>query len=409
MYYSPYDPGTYADPYPIYARLRAESPVYRNDDLDFWALSRHADVWAAFADMKRLSNINGNSIEPTSWGPNAFRYASILAMDPPGHTRVRGRIGRFFSTRGVGVLEPFIRTTIRGLLKNIGSKPEFDFIKDFTEKFPGRVLSALAGIQEEDIDEVCHLIEIIVDRPQGNHDIPPEAIKATLAMMEYFRRAIADRHNEQRDDLISGLLAGPPGNSPADRRSATDEEIVALLNLIMSAGTDTVIGLVGNAWYWAWRNPDQRRLALAGNIDGWVEETLRYDTPSQLAARTVVEDIELHDVVIPAGGRLLLLPGSANRDAMVFPDPDRYDLTRNSFRKVSFGGGRHICLGSRLARLQARVALEELTSVIADYDIDEAGVRWVTSAEARAFASLPTTVRFRRQAKVSPSGRQPRK
>jgi cytochrome P450 len=394
--YSPYDPAIHADPYPVYAWLRAEHPVYRNEELDFWALSRHADVSAAFSDTKRLSNANGNSIEPASWGPNACRYASILAMDTPDHTRVRGRIARFFGTLRIATIETYARNIIRAELSQALRHTEFDFISNFTERFPARVLSELLGISESDRDEIQRLTELIVERPEGSHDIPAEAIKATLTLMELIRKMIADRRRESRDDLISALMDGSDATQISSTgKSVSEDEAAALLNLIISAGADTVMQLLGNAWYWAWRNPDQSELAFAGNVPGWIEETLRYDTPSQLAARTAVEDIDIHGTVIPAGGRVLLLPGAANRDGTVFRDPDRYDLTRDTSAKVTFGGGRHICLGVRLARLEARIALEELTAVIADYDIDESGARRVTSAEARGFAALPTTVRLR--------------
>jgi cytochrome P450 len=164
------------------------------------------------------------------------------------------------------------------------------------------------------------------------------------------------------------------------------------------AGNETTTKLLGHAWYWAWRNPDERVKALAdpGRIPDWVEETLRYDTSSQFIVRTATEDVALHGGVIPAGGRVLLLLGSANRDPRAFADADRFDLDRDhDVQLASFGVGRHFCLGASLARLESRVALEELVARVADYDIDEAGARRVHSANVRGFATLPTTVTLR--------------
>jgi cytochrome P450 len=174
---------------------------------------------------------------------------------------------------------------------------------------------------------------------------------------------------------------------------------MGFLFLMVVAGNETTTKLLGNACYWAWRNPDQRAKPFAdpSRVPAWVEETLRYDTSSQMLARVATQDIELHGTVIPAGARVLLLAGSANRDERVFDRPDVYDLDRPEpqLQLASFGFGRHFCLGASLARLEARVALEELVARVADYEIDPDGIRRVHSVNVRGFASLPTTVRPR--------------
>ncbi|CAM3747330.1 cytochrome P450 [Kibdelosporangium persicum] len=385
VHYDPYDENVRADPYPVYARLRAAAPVYHNSQLDFWAVSRHADVTAFLLDGDRFSNANGNSIEPASWGPNAYKYASVLAMDPPMHTRVRSAVTTFFGSRRIASLEPAVGRMVRDLLDEVPDR--FDFVADFVDRFPMRVLCLLIGVPENDHGLIQELADKVVERENGTHDAPIAAIEATLALMEYFGGLIEIRGRAPADDLVSHLLAiSGPG------QKVSPEEIVGFLNLLTAAGNDTVIQLLGNAWYWAWRHPSQRELAFAGNISGWVEETLRFDTPNQFAARMAVVDIERHGVVIPAGAKVLMLPGSANRDPDVFADPDRYDVTRLSPAKVTFGTGRHRCLGVRLARLQARVALRELVSRFSDYDIDTSGLRRVAAAEARGFLHLPTAV-----------------
>jgi cytochrome P450 len=166
------------------------------------------------------------------------------------------------------------------------------------------------------------------------------------------------------------------------------------------AGNETTTKLLGNAWYWAWRNPAARAapFADASRIPDWIEETLRYDTSTQMLARLATEDIALHGTTIPAGDRVVLLVGSANRDERAFRDPDAYDLDRPDIERqqiVSFGFGRHFCLGASLARLEARVCLEELVAAVADYDIDTSCMRRVHSVNVRGFASLPTTVTLR--------------
>ncbi len=172
---------------------------------------------------------------------------------------------------------------------------------------------------------------------------------------------------------------------------------MGFLFLMVVAGNETTAKLLGNAWYWAWRNPDQRAKPFAEptRIDDWIEETLRYDTMSQMLARTLTEDVSLYGEVVPAGDRVLLLPGSANRDDRVFPEPDRYDLERDTSALVSFGIGRHFCLGAPLARLEARIALGELVALVSDYDIDPDGIKRVHSINVRGLAALPTTVKAR--------------
>jgi cytochrome P450 len=389
VHYNPYDPATHADPYPVYAQLRAEAPVYRNDELDFWALSRHADVAAGYLDHTRFSNVNGNTIEPASWGPNAWRYASVLGMDPPRHTNVRMPVYRALNQR-LSTLEPAVRELVRGRLDAVLPAGGFDFVTDFAATFPIDVMMLVIGIPAGDRELIRRLADAVVTREEASHDVPIVALEATLELVEYYTDLVARRRRERGDDLVSRVLDDMDSGG-----GITEEELVAFLNLLTAAANDTIIQLLGQAWYWASRYPRQREIAFAGEIGGWIEETLRFDNPNQFAARTAAVDIELHDTVIPAGGRVLLLTGSANRDAAVFPDSDDYDLRRNTANKLSFGNGRHFCLGARLTRLEARVALEELVARVAGYEIDEPGARMVVMAEARGFAALPTWVRLR--------------
>jgi cytochrome P450 len=203
---------------------------------------------------------------------------------------------------------------------------------------------------------------------------------------------LAQRRTTPTDDLTSALLA-----AEVDGDRLTDEEIMGFLFLMVVAGNETTTKLLGNAWYWAWRNPSERARALADRalLPSWIEETLRYDTSSQMLARTTTTDVTLHGTTIPAGDRVVLVVGAANRDERVFTDPDAYDLGRSERELqqiASFGFGRHFCLGASLARLEARVCLEELVARVADYDIDATGIRRVHSVNVRGFASLPTTV-----------------
>ena len=387
--YSPYDYEIHEDPYPTYARLRDEAPVYRNDELDFYALSRHADVTAAFRDSATFSSSYGVSIEPTATGPNASRAMSFLAMDDPRHGRMRALVSRGFTPRRVADLEPHILELTRQHLYPALEQGTFDFVADFAGRLPMDVISEMIGVPPSDRVEVRRLADLLVHRDEGVFDVPHSGMEAGLLLAGYFADILDERRRRPTEDLTSALL-----EAEIDGDRLHPDEIISFLILMVVAGNETTAKLLANAWYWAWRNPDQRVKPFSdpGRIPAWIEETLRYDTSTQMLARTVTRDVELHDVTIPAGGRALLLVGSANRDERVFPDAGRYDLDRDTTELVSFGIGRHYCMGASLARLEARIVLDELVRRVRDYDVDEAGARRVHSVNVRGFGRLPTTV-----------------
>lgn len=389
--FSPYDYAIHEDPYPTYALLRETAPVYRNDELDFWALSRHADIIEAFRDSTRFSSSNGVTLDPAASGPHAYRTMSFLAMDPPGHGRMRALVSRGFTPRRVLDLEPRIRELTRRYLEPALDGEQFDFIGDLAGRLPMDVISELIGVPPGDRDELRRLSDLLVHREEGVHDVPPAGMEAALVLVGYYSDMLAERRAAPRDDLTSALLT-----AEIDGDRLSEDEIIGFLFLMVVAGNETTTKLLGNAWYWAWRNPDEQVRALGGAVpvSAWVEETLRYDTSTQLLARTTTADVTLHHRTIPAGGRVVLLVGSANRDPAVFPEPDRYDLTRPEpqHQLASFGFGRHFCLGASLARLEARVALEELAARVTAYDLDPDGLRRVHSINVRGYAAMPTTV-----------------
>lgn len=389
--YDPYDPQVHDDPYVTYGALRQHAPVYRNDDVDFWALSRHADVALALRDTRRFSSANGILIEPSAWGPSAHHFQSLLAMDPPGHTRIRALTAAPFGRHRMPLLEPMIRRAARDVLDPLLDAGTFDFARDFAGRFPADVLCQVMGVPNGDRAYVAGLAQAAARHNELSRDIPVASFAAAGQLSGVYRALVADRRRRRRDDLISELLDAELGG-----KRLTEDEIVAFLHALTGAANDTVVHLLGSAWFWAWRCPQQGNMALTGEIAAWIEETLRYDTPTQFVARTLVPDLDLHGVRVPAGARILLLIGAANRDPEVFPAADSYELSRDSRRTLSFGKGRHTCLGAAVARTQARIALEELVARVAEYDIRVAGIRRAPSAEIRGFTNLPTTVTRRR-------------
>ena len=390
--FSPYDYRIHEDPYPAYARLRDEAPLYRNDELDFWALSRYEDVAAAFRDSKRLSSANGVSLDPSAWGPDAHKTMSFLALDDPRHARLRSLVSRGFTPRRVNELRPRILELARQHLLPAIEGREFDFVTDFAGKFPMDVISELMGVPEADRDRLRALADTVMHREDDVFDVPPAAMDASLHLIAYYADMLAERRRQPADDLTTALM-----HAEIDGDRLADNEIIAFLFLMVVAGNETTTKLLANAVYWGWRHPGQlaKPLADPDRVPDWVEETLRYDTSSQMIARITATEFTAHGITVPAGARMLLLPGAANRDHRVFPEPDVYDLdrTRDAAPQIaSFGFGPHFCLGAHLARLEARVALTELVTHVAGYEIDEGRAQRVHSSNVRGFAALPVRV-----------------
>ncbi len=396
LVYNPYSYEIHENPYPTYERLREEAPLYHNPEVGFWALSRHEDVLEGFRDHETFSSAHGVSLDPAASGPNAHRTMSFLAMDPPMHGRMRGLVSKGFTPRRVAEMEPRIREIARQYIAEMRERPEdLDFITDFAGRMPMDVISEMMGVPVADREELRRLSDLLVHREEGVNDVPPEGMAAALELVVYYAEMLAQRKARPTEDLTSALLA-----AEIDGDRLTDDEITGFLFLMVVAGNETTTKLLANAWYWAWRNPDQRSKPFADptRIPDWVEETLRFDTSSQILGRVTTRDVEMYGRVVPAGERVLLLAGSANRDHRVFADPDRYDLDRGEDlpQLASFGFGRHYCLGASLARLEARVALEELVAAFDAYDIDPEGMERVHSVNVRGFAKMPTAVVPRR-------------
>ena len=387
--FDPYAYAVHEDPYPFYARLRAEAPAYRNEALGFWALSRHADVLAAFKDPDTFSNRHGVSLDRDAFHEHADTTMSFLAMDPPRHTRMRLLVSRGFTPRRVAELEPRIRAIAGEHLGAVAGHATCDFIAEFAGKLPMDVISELLGVPREDRAELRAFADTVVHREEGMQGMPPEAGAAALRMLDYFVRMVADRRRAPRDDLTGALLA-----AEIDGDRLSDREVIGFLFLMVVAGNETTTKLLGNAVYWLARNPGERAkvardLAL---VPRWVEETLRYDNSTQMLMRTTLEDVRVRDVVIPAGENVLLLIGSANRDEAAFARPDVYDVRRDTSAMLSFGRGTHFCMGASLARLEARVAFEEWWKRFPAYEVQPGGIRRVHSVNVRGFAALPLKV-----------------
>ncbi|WP_029113231.1 cytochrome P450 [Mycobacterium sp. URHB0044] len=390
---NPYDYHFHEEPYPYYRRLRDEAPLYRNEELKFWALSRHSDVLAGFRNSTTLSNRYGVSLDPISRNTDAHRVMSFLALDDPAHLRLRTLVSKGFTPRRIRELESRVTEIAVQHLDSALQSTAFDYVEEFAGKLPMDVISELMGVPVADRDRIRGLADGVMHRDEGVADVPAEAMQASAELMVYYAEMVAQRRKQPSDDLTSALL-----EAEIDGDRLTDEEIMAFLFLMVVAGNETTTKLLANAAYWGFKNPDQLAPVYEDHslIPLWVEETLRYDTSSQILARTVSGELTLYDTTIPDGDVLLLLPGSANRDDRVFTDADDYRIGRDIGSKlVSFGSGAHFCLGAHLARMEARVALTELFKRIRGFEVDEANAVRVHSSNVRGFARLPITVEVR--------------
>ena len=398
----PFDPYAYDfhdDPYPTYARLRAQAPVYYNPEMDFWALAAHAYVRNAFRDSASLSNAWGVSLDPASYGPDAHKSMSFLAMDDPKHMRIRKLVSKGFTPRRVNEMTERITALTRSHWERCLELGEFDFVADFAGLLPMDVVSELLGVPEADRAHLRHQSDLLLHREEGVLDVPEAAVYAYLELHKYYSELIADRRKHPGDDLVSALMSAEIDDGTGATTTLSDDEIIGFMVLMVVAGNETTTKLLANALYWGSRHPDQLSAVLndPSLVPDWTEETLRYDNSTQMVLRRVARDVTYGDYTIPEGQRVLLLVGSANRDESVFEDADQYRIGRDGAAALmSFGLGTHFCLGAHLARLEANVGLAEVIRTVSGVDIDyERAVR-VHSVNVRGFAELPMTVSTRR-------------
>ncbi|MEU6748843.1 cytochrome P450 [Spirillospora sp. NPDC046719] len=406
LVFDPYDYAFHEDPYPLYRRLREEAPVFHAERDDLWVVSRHADVFDVLRDDAAFSNRMGVSLDASAWSPDAHRVMSFLALDGQRQTRLRRLVSAAFTPRRVKELQPQIQRLTEHYLERTfaaaAEHGEADWITDFAGKLPMDVISEMMGVPEADRDEVRRLADLVVHREDGVRDVPPAGMEAAGELITYYAGMVKERRAAAAEagDLTAALTV-----AEIDGDRLTDGEIIAFLFLMVVAGNETTTKLLGNALYHLSAHPEQKAEVLANPGDPealvtpWIEETLRHDTSSQMLARYVVDDVEMHGTTIPAGAKALILLGSANRDERVFTDPTVYDIHRPKSELgqiLSFGSGKHFCLGANLARLETRVVLNELVRRVEDFEVDADRAVRVHSTSVRGFAELPTGFTLRK-------------
>jgi hypothetical protein len=307
-------------------------------------------------------------------------------MDPPRHDRIRALVSKGFTPRRVADLEPSIRALAVRHLERVREAGRMDFVADFAGKLPMDVVSEMLGVPESDRDELRGWSDTVLHREEGVRGVPPEGVAASGKLLRYFVDVVAERRRRPGEDLASALCT-----AEIDGEKLSDKDIIAFLYLLIIAGNETTTKLLANAVYWLQRHPAVRKEVGESHalVPQWVEETLRFDNSTQLMARSVSEDFSYRGHAMKRGQKVLLLIGSANRDERVFPSPDFFDIHRDTSQHLSFGRGTHFCLGAALARLEAKVSLEEVLRRIPDYEIDETRLVRVHSTNVRGFASVP--------------------
>jgi cytochrome P450 len=398
--YNPFHPDVKADPYPYYAALRKESPVYQIPKTGFYAVSRYDDVAAVLKQPELYSSLGMRVMLMQGMGsaaglagtpgvqqlvasaipdiempspaqilemvnklpfslPELLESRSLIMSDPPVHTPMRALVNRGFTPRRISALEDRIRAMAADAIEQIRGQEVFDLVQELTVPIPVRVIAEMLGVEPDRHDDFKRWSDAIVTGISGGAagQTPAVLLSAFQELMAYFSEIVERRRLEPRDDLVSVLVAAQEGDT-----KLTDLEVVMFGVLILAAGNETTTNLIGNAVLSLLRLPEELEKVRKNPdlIPSLVEETLRFDSPVQALFRQVTADTELAGTPLKKDTIVLPLFASANRDEAVFPDPDRFDVTRNPQGHLAFGYGVHFCLGASLARLEARVCLEAL-------------------------------------------------
>jgi cytochrome P450 len=387
VYYDPYDVDIDADPYPTYARLREEAPAYHNERYGFWALSRHADVEKGLLDWQAFSSTRSDILDVIRAGVK-LPPGVILFEDPPQHTMHRGLMSRVFTPRRMAELEDQVRQFCVRCLDPLVGAAGFDVIAELAAVLPMRVIGMLLGIPEEDQVAVRDVTDDTLRTVPGQ----PMAVREDkVASGDHLAEYIDWRAEHPSDDLMTQLLTAEFEDEAGETRRLTREEVLTYTAVLAGAGNETTGRLIGWLAKVLAEHPDQRRAVVQDRslIPQVIDETLRFEPTGHATARYVMHDVESHGTTIPAGSPILLLLAAANRDPRRYPDPDVYDIRRTGTQHLTFGYGLHFCLGASLARLEGRVALDELLNRFPEWDLDYAGMRLAPTSTMRGWERLP--------------------
>ncbi len=391
LYYDPFDNDIDDNPYPIWKRMREEAPLYYNDKYNFYALTRYADVAAAIPDWQTYRSGHGTTADILFSGVEV-PPGILLFEDPPIHDLHRKLLSRVFTPRRMLAVEDLVREFCSRALDPLVGSDQFDLVVDLGAMMPMRTIGYLLGIPEDEQQRIRDRNDTLITVDSAlDGDVGPAIFQEAIAM---FIEYIEWRADNPSDDLMTELLNAEVEEPDGTRRKLDRGEVLAYTAMIAGAGNETTTRLIGAMGQLLAEHPEQRHELVADPslIPGAVEEALRYEPPSPVQARYVARDVEHYGHTVKEGSYMLLVNGAADRDPARHTDPDRFDIHRKGAH-LSFGQGIHFCLGSALARLEARVAFEEVLKRWADWDVDYERARRAHTASVRGWAQLPIRVR----------------
>ena len=393
IYYDPFDTEIDKDPHRVWRRLRDEAPLYYNEKHDFFALSRFEDVNKALLNWDSYRSGRGSTLEIIK--ANITLPPGIILMeDPPIHDLHRGLLSRVFTPRKMNALEPKVRDFCARSLDPLVGAGGFDFIADLGAQMPMRTIGMLLGIPEQDQEAIRDMLDEGMRIEEGEEFVPPASDDYMTAAGDMFADYVDWRADHPSDDLMTELLNAEFEDETGELRRLTREEILTYIMLLAGAGNETTTRLIGWTGKLLAEHPDQRQHLVEDRslLPRAIEEILRYEAPSPVQARHVQQDVEHHGQVVREGSVMLLLNGSANRDDREFPDADRFNIHREAGHHVSFGYGIHFCLGAALARLEGRVALDEVLNRFPEWSVDWDGAIQAHTPTVRGWEKLPVVV-----------------
>jgi cytochrome P450 len=388
LYYDPFDFEIDSNPYPLWRRLRDECPLYYNERYDFYAVSRFVDVERGLVDWGTYSSAKGSVLEVIKSGME-IPPGSIIFEDPPGHDLHRGLLSRVFTPKKMNAIEPKVREFCARTLDPLVGSGGFDFIADLGAVMPMRTIGMLLGIPEQDQVAIRDHIDAGLRLDDGT--MPDFDTDFVASQAETFADYIDWRAHHPSDDLMTELLQAEYEDEDGVMRRLSRAEVVGYVNLLAAAGNETTTRLIGWTGKLLAEHPDQLHAVAEDRslVPGAIEEVLRFEAPSPVNARSVTRDVEHHGVVVPEGSVMLFLNASANRDERKFPDGDRFDIRRRIDHHLSFGYGLHFCLGAALARLEGRVALDEVLRRFPSWEVDWDHAIQARTSTVRGWEKLP--------------------